>query len=199
MTSAGIPESSARMNMKSGRMGAYSTRLSPLLKNRLKGKPRQKIFMRIGYQIWNSIFDWSVTLTSLIAGIRISRSCGIGLSILLLFGARPMILLEGCLSLICREIEEHCSYDVCFVSPTFCVEDLVLHTLCNILSFLLIIILLLLSKKKKTKPKGSYFLVCHWDPGQKEGEGKWDQGFSHEDKWQNLVSCTLDEATDAVR
>ena len=61
------------------------------------------------------VFGWSITLTSLMVGIRISRSCGIGLGVLLLIGARRMIFLEGCLSLICRDIWEHCSFDVLFL------------------------------------------------------------------------------------
>ena len=58
------------------------------------------------------VFGWSITLASLMAGIQISRSCGIAVGILLLLDARHMIFLEGCLSLICREIGKHCSFDV---------------------------------------------------------------------------------------
>ena len=73
----------------------------------------------IVWRIW-----LSVTLASLMASIRISKFCGIRLGVLLLLGARCMIFLEGWLSLICREIGEHCSFDVFFVYPTFCIEDL---------------------------------------------------------------------------
>ena len=71
-------------------------------------------------------------LVGTLAGIQTSRSCGIGLGALLLLGARRMIFLEGCLSLICREIGEHCSLDVFFVCSTFCIEDL--------LSFMLFVV-----------------------------------------------------------
>ena len=66
---------------------------------------------------------------------RYEKAGGIGLGILLLLGARCMIFLEGCLSLICREIGEHCSSDVFFlVYSTFCIEDL-LSSLLFVISF----------------------------------------------------------------
>ena len=69
-------------------------------------------------------FGRSVTLVSIMASIRTSKSYGIGLSSLLLLDARRMIFLEGCLSQICREIGEHFSFDIFFVCSTFCIEDL---------------------------------------------------------------------------
>ena len=53
------------------------------------------------------VFGWSVTLAFLMAGIRTSKSCRMELGVLLLFGARHTIFLQGCLSQICREIGKH--------------------------------------------------------------------------------------------
>ena len=58
------------------------------------------------------VFGWSVTLAFLLASIRTSKSYGIGLGALLLFGAMHTIILEECLSLICREIGKLCFFDV---------------------------------------------------------------------------------------
>ena len=74
-----------------------------------------------------------VFLVGMLAGIQTSRSRRIGLGALLLLGARHTIFLEGCLSLIYREIREHCSFEVFFCS-TFCIEDL-LSSMLFVVSF----------------------------------------------------------------
>ena len=60
------------------------------------------------------VFGWSIPLASLMEGIWTSKSCGVGLGVLLL-GARRMIFLEGSLSHISREIGKLCFFDVFFV------------------------------------------------------------------------------------
>ena len=80
------------------------------------------------------IIFFSFTQYWLMASIRTSKSCGIGLGVLLLLGARRMIFIEGCLSQICREIGERCSFDIFFVYSTFCIEDL-LSSMLVVISF----------------------------------------------------------------